>query len=310
MLDIKAARGDEVMLIDPSRPDSYRITLGTGTLKTILESSDGRAVCVDEGLRIWLRRPTLPDESCFGSEDLDTRRYQARVYRAAWKSLFSLPACWMNDALKSRALEVNKNLQAHIAAAVGLRTIPTLLTDDPEQFMEFVYSYQDGVALKSPVSWHRTDRESGSTMATYTRRLAVLEAMRLAPQVAHAPVIVQPYVEKLYELRVTIIDLKVFACRIDSQSSLQTSVDWRHYDLDNVRHEAISLPDEVSRALQQFMRRSGLRFAAIDMIVDRNGRHVFVEANPSGHYSWIESMTGMPISKAIASWLTSPTSTD
>lgn len=303
VLDLLAARGDEVVFIDPSRPESYRISLGTTAGSTILETEDGQRARIDEDARIWLRRPELPDESRFRSHDPDTRRYQERAYRAAWSSIYSMPACWMNDAASARALEVNKPFQSSIASAAGLNTIPTLLTDDASHFSAFAQSFDGDVAVKSPVSWHRTTQDSDETLATYTRRLTTAEALTLAPQVVHAPVVVQPYVEKLYELRITVVGSQMFACRIDSQSSDQTNVDWRHYDLENVRHESIELPSEITAGLSRFMSKSGLKFAAIDMIVDLDGRYVFVEANPSGHYSWIESLTGMPISRSIADWL-------
>lgn len=303
VLDILASREDEFIFIDPGLPDTYQICLGTDLGSTILETADGGRVCVDKDLRIWLRRPRLPDESGFRSTDADTRRYQERVYKAAWNSILSLEARWMNDAARARALEVNKTLQSRIASSVGLTTIPILLTDNIEAFLSFVHAHDGDVAVKSPVSWHRDARDSEATYATYTRRLTRREALALASQVAPAPVIVQPYIEKLYELRITVVGSKVFTCKIDSQSSPLTEVDWRHYDLENVSHESVELPASIKGGIAKFMMKSGLAFAAIDMIVDRNGRHLFVEANPSGHYSWIECLTEMPISQSIADWL-------
>jgi glutathione synthase/RimK-type ligase-like ATP-grasp enzyme len=303
VLDILEARGGNVLFIDPGLPDTYQISLGTDSDTTVLEIADGRRISVDADLRIWLRRPKLPSESRFRSDDGDTRRYQERVYTATWNSFFSLEARWMNDAARARALEVNKTLQSRIAASVGLATIPTLLTDNVDVFSSFVHAHDGDIAVKSPVSWHRDAPGSDDTYATYTRRLTRGEALSLAAQVAHAPVFSQPYIEKLYELRITVVGTEIFSCRIDSQASQHTTVDWRHYDLGNVLHESVELPAQVQNGIARFMTESGLVFAAIDMIVEPGGRHVFVEANPSGHYSWIEALTGLPISRSIADWL-------
>jgi len=43
----------------------------------------------------------------------------------------------------------------------------------------------------------------------------------------------------------------------------------------------------------------GLRFAAIDLVLDQTGEYWFLEANPNGQWAWIESRTGLPISSAI-----------
>lgn len=50
----------------------------------------------------------------------------------------------------------------------------------------------------------------------------------------------------------------------------------------------------------------GLAYGAIDMIVTPQGKYIFLEVNPSGQYGWIEALTKMPISKAIAETLATP----
>lgn len=160
------------------------------------------------------------------------------------------------------------------------------------------------MAVKYPVSWHQQIADSVDEYGTFTRRLSRAEVIRLASQVALSPVLVQPYVEKKYELRVTVVGDALFTCRIYSQESELSRIDWRHYDLENVPHIATKLPNGISNAIRTFMRLSGLRFAAIDLIVEPSGRVRFVEANPSGQFAWIESMTGLGIERAITSWLT------
>ena len=43
-----------------------------------------------------------------------------------------------------------------------------------------------------------------------------------------------------------------------------------------------------------------LRFAALDFVVDPDGRWWFLECNPNGQWAWIEDETNMPITSAIA----------
>ena len=51
------------------------------------------------------------------------------------------------------------------------------------------------------------------------------------------------------------------------------------------------------------VRRLGLAYGAIDLVLTPDGRYVFLEINPNGQYLWIEQLTGLPISEAIAEWL-------
>lgn len=47
----------------------------------------------------------------------------------------------------------------------------------------------------------------------------------------------------------------------------------------------------------------GICYGAIDLILTKEGRYVFIENNPNGQYLWIEDETGLPISDAICDLL-------
>ncbi|WP_329091666.1 hypothetical protein [Streptosporangium sp. NBC_01469] len=48
------------------------------------------------------------------------------------------------------------------------------------------------------------------------------------------------------------------------------------------------------------MRDLGLRFGALNFVVDHEGRYWFLEVNPCGQWDWNQAATGLPISDAIA----------
>jgi len=48
------------------------------------------------------------------------------------------------------------------------------------------------------------------------------------------------------------------------------------------------------------MRRMGLKYGCIDMIVTPEGRYVFLEVNPSGQWYFIQMSTHLEIASAIA----------
>jgi glutathione synthase/RimK-type ligase-like ATP-grasp enzyme len=228
-------------------------------------------------------------------------------YRSTLNSLFATQAQWMNPYLMDARLDENKLLGARLARDCGLETIPTVLTDDRDEWTRavdvFTHSGRGSVVVKPASAWAALSREDDARLTMFTTRLTKHEALELTDFVRHAPVIVQPYVEKQYELRVTIVDGRPFCCRIDSQASQTTAVDWRRYDIANTPHTAYDLDSAVARRLRDFMNRAGLVYAAIDMIITPAGRPVFVEANPAGQFGWIEDLVGLPISAAIADWL-------
>jgi glutathione synthase/RimK-type ligase-like ATP-grasp enzyme len=112
-------------------------------------------------------------------------------------------------------------------------------------------------------------------------------------------------VPKRVELRITVVGDQVFAAEIHSQKAKRTRIDWRRYDLAHTPHYPHTLPDEVRRSCVELVRRLGLCYGAIDMVLTPDGRYVFLEINPNGQFLWIEQLTGMPISDAICDLLAS-----
>jgi hypothetical protein len=87
--------------------------------------------------------------------------------------------------------------------------------------------------------------------------------------------------------------------KIDSQTRTDTALDWRRNQEVNIY--STWTVDEITAAMvRRFIDLSGLRFAVLDLIVDREGNIQFLECNPAGQWLWIEQFTGLPISVAVA----------
>ncbi|MGB4091988.1 MAG: hypothetical protein WBK46_08620 [Ruminococcus flavefaciens] len=106
------------------------------------------------------------------------------------------------------------------------------------------------------------------------------------------PVYIQNYVQKSYEVRVTVIDDNYFAVKITSDNS----VDWRN---GNNRYELIEVPEEVKECIHTMMKDFQLRFGAIDYIVGDDGKWFFLEINPNGQWQWLECILNLSISDCI-----------
>ena len=66
-----------------------------------------------------------------------------------------------------------------------------------------------------------------------------------------------------------------------------------------MRHEAIELPADIVDKCRALTKALDLRYGAIDLIADRDGRYWFLEINPNGQWAWIERRTGLPLASAI-----------
>jgi len=159
--------------------------------------------------------------------------------------------------------------------------------------------------MKTCGSSNLTDKQGG-LLGVFTSPVTEEDLRQFGSELKYAPTIFQNYVDKKLELRITIAGKQVFTCAIHSQDSPLTKDDWRHYDLERVKHEIYSLPKDVEQKLLQCMKVWGLQFGAIDMILTPDDEYVFLEINPSGQWGWIEVLTDMSISQGIAQLLHSP----
>ncbi|WP_051950800.1 ATP-grasp domain-containing protein [Actinacidiphila yeochonensis] len=102
------------------------------------------------------------------------------------------------------------------------------------------------------------------------------------------------------DLRVHTVAGEAFATRVDTDR-----VDYRYARLDGgrARFTPFDLPDELAERCVSLAARLGLDLAGIDLILPDDpddGGPYCLEVNPSPAFSYYESLTGQPISRAIA----------
>ena len=159
---------------------------------------------------------------------------------------------------------------------------------------------EEGLLLKS-IGYIKLDEEGRKFL--YSQRFSHSEIVESAEAIRRCPIFCQEYVQKLYEYRVMVIGNRVLACRIDSQASEKTKVDWRHYDFENVEHSPVELPLGIQENLLRFMKMIGLQYGAIDLIETPKREFVFLEVNPSGQWGWIADFARLPIPEAVVEML-------
>lgn len=282
--------------------DQYaiEISLDGGSL---LNRKTNKIVHLETVRSVWVRRRAVPS-SLKNVADGYTQylEEQWNLFTEILLSAINGSALWVNHPL-SYEVSKNKLRQLKIARGLGLLVPSTSITNAPEIFLQLV-SQQEKILYK-PVSSSVIDE---GRKAIYANLIDAdtLPSQAVIDGLAVSPSIFQSYIEKQYELRITVVGSKVFAARINSQDSKRSHVDWRRYDFDNVRHEPADLPKEVEQRCLALMNKLNLHCGAIDMIVTPNNEYVFLEVNANGQWAWIELLTGLPISKEIGKLLASP----
>ncbi len=257
----------------------------SGSMRTARRSLDLAAVS-----GIYYRRPT---RFAFHPELTDAeQRWAAIQAQMGFGGLLAAAGPWLNHPHRIGYAEY-KPVGLRAAVACGLQVPRTLVTNDPEQARAFITSL-GGRAVCKPFGGAGVTDTDGHHPVYAT----IVTPDECAPSIARTMHLFQQWVPKAYEVRLTVIDGEFFAARIDAATA-EGYTDWRA-DYDALTYTPIETPNFVRTRVTTLLGVLGLRFGALDFVVDPLGEWWYLECNPNGQWAWIEDETNMPIAAAIA----------
>ncbi len=230
---------------------------------------------------VWWRRPSGPalPQTLTHAE----ARWAAGESAAALEGFFrTLDARWVSRPVAIAAAEC-KMEQLVRAREAGFDTPRSLVTNDRATAREFVDAHH-AVVSKSLHSGRIP--VPGGTALFYTSPV-LREHLADEEPFGPEPSLLQEYVPKQYDVRVTVIGDTAYACRIDSQPDADAQTDWRRGDLEAMLHTIESIPAAVANRCIALTHAYGLRFSAIDLARHPDGRYSSSSSTPmgSGHGS-------------------------
>ena len=84
------------------------------------------------------------------------------------------------------------------------------------------------------------------------------------------PIYLQEYKQKSFEVRITVIDNKIFPIKIISKNK----VDWRK-DYEHNEYSYVKIPIEIENKILKMMKDFEIKFGCFDYIVDKENRWIF-----------------------------------
>ena len=299
-------RGADVLLFDTGQfPSQARITVSyrEGVPRYTIRTA-GHVRRFDELTSIWFRRPT-PVAADPAMADEEVRTVVEQDCNEFLESIWDGMTCPMLPGSPS-AMKSAQRKAAHMARAraLGFEVAPTLFTNDPREFLD-LYREQAGHLIHKINSRLVLRARQGTEFMRLTTPVSRRDVMH-AESVSLSPIVFQSYVPKRLEVRATVVAGQVFAAEIHSQKSNRSHFDWRRYDLASTPHFPHALPKDLAERCVKLVAQSGLSYGTIDLILTPDDRYVFLELNSAGEYAWLERVTGLPISAAIADFLMAP----
>lgn len=250
---------------------------------------------IDTFKAVWYRRTKYPS---FPQYNIPEQQYLIREYEYLLSNFLENLSCskWLSSPQMINAAE-NKITQLRAAIKAGFTIPKTLISSNPARLKKFASEGNNKRVIIKPLHSGRLNSSKGVKLI-YSNLLKAeqLDNLHLFQL---TPCIYQEYIDKVYELRITVVDKRVFAARVNSQADIDTTIDWRKKRL---TFQPYILPNDIAEKCIKIVNVLGLKFGAIDMIKTEEG-YVFLEVNPNGQWAWIEMDTQLPISNAIIDYL-------
>jgi glutathione synthase/RimK-type ligase-like ATP-grasp enzyme len=261
-------------------------SIGRGESGAIITNT-GRRIAFEEISSIWARRVGWPRP---GPEvrDPEDRSFIVREWDAAIDGLLAAAGIELVSPVWAQNAAV-KPLQLSVAKRAGLRVPHTLISNHRETVERFVDEHRGRVVHKVLTV----------AMEGIAETRAWRESDRAAlPDLAYTPTIFQERIDAAFDVRATVIGGEIFSMRI---AVAPGTVDSR-FDFD-AECEPMALPCDIEDKLHRLMKDLNLVFGAIDLRVTPESEFVFFEVNPQGQFLFVEILTGLPLSAALARYL-------
>lgn len=248
---------------------------------------------------VYFRRPRLTSLEHIETQlDRYERYYLQREAAQILEGIYKLleHKYWINNVYRIREAE-NKIHQLRMAREIGFLIPDTILSNSPDNVKQFLDKHYMECIVK-PV-------RSGA-MGDDARKVIFTSRIEESPadlQIQCFPLYLQNCIEKAADLRVITIGRSMYCARIESQQDSMSLTDWRKSKniLIHTEHE---LPEHVKEKCLEITHKLGLIYSAIDLVLTRDGKYIFLECNPNGQWAWLEERIGFPISEDIVTLLT------
>ncbi len=260
---------------------------------TITHIPSKRTMHLDTIRSVWTRKSSdftfLSDNEYSAQEKAYANQETKHVLNSF---LYPLDCFWMNHPLAVRSA-LWKGEQALRASKMGFKTPTSLISNQPSSVLGFKEKVGKEVVLKTLSTPTLSAEEVAVNEQVVAQGLQTTiltdDHLENIESVREIPCYFQEYIEKKFELRVTIIGNHVFTARINSQQSDKTKVDFRDYSAD-ILYEPFTLPREIEDRCRDFVHSYNLQYGAMDIIVTPEDEFVFLENNPGGQFLFVEEL--------------------
>ncbi|MFZ3481838.1 hypothetical protein [Sphingomonas sp. 3-13AW] len=283
----------------PDYASSSVLISDDGKLEAVTVNHADESVLASDFDLLWNRRRVASRAPEFASEyDVKVIEEECSSHNEGMLYIFSMLMPAVNCPKAQRVAD-RKSVQLLVANSVGLKTLPTLCSNDPRSIEQFYDRFAPIVAKPyRPHGWIAGD----STLNEFTFEMPPPEQWN-PKSIELCPMIFQKKVERLYEVRVIVFGDNIFGAKVvGSEGATDSRLESMLSRFSLVKE--IEVPAEVRGACVAYLESMGIRYGAFDFIVDADEVWHFLECNEAGQFLFLEEFDpSMRILDAFCRWL-------
>lgn len=242
---------------------------------------------------VWFRRPKEIEVN--SGYDNYTQSFLKSQWTALLRGLYFAThdhARWINP-LPSLHRSRHKLQQIQLANSIGFSVPPTAITNDPLDARAFFDEFGSVCTKSLDEPNFQTDKY---IYPLFTRIIKSRDEFDEFDSIRVCPILIQKFIQKSFDVRVTVMGKKVTAVRINSQAFKASSSDFRGVSAALLDHEEIEIPPQTMKKIFEFVGRQKLVYSALDFCIEAGtGEWFFLENNSNGQWLWLEFSAKVPL---------------
>lgn len=269
--------------------DQFEIKSNDG-IHFFIKNEQNQEVFLNDVKSIWFRRLVLSLKKNFSNDKIgEFLNEETQVLNEYILYLMSKKKCLGSYT----RMNVNKLIMLDIASKSGFLIPKTFILNSFENF-----NFKDSLITKPINENPYISINSDTFMSLLTTEIKNRDYKSFGNS------LIQEKIEKKYEIRTFYLEGDTFSMAIFSQLNEKTKIDFRNYDKKKPnRTIPYILPNDVKNNLTVFMNKIGLNSGSVDIIVDNELNHYFLEVNPVGQFGMVSKPCNYNLENKIAEYL-------
>jgi len=220
-------------------------------------------------------------------------------FEQQWYQLFnclqtSLKCQWINDPKNTFDAE-NRLYQLLVAQKIGFKIPDTSITNIPSLGIRFFNEHSKKIIAKVLHHHEIIHKEYSYRFPTSAITAEYLSELN---ELTYAPVILQERIAISEEIRITVVNRKVFAIRI--KTNKRGYSDLHKVEERFLNFEKFKIEKNIEKMCINLNKEMGLLVSSIDLLMSSKGEMYFLEVNPVGDWNWLEKNVDVPITDSVS----------